>query len=315
MKEYLKEAGNIHLSYYLEAADKLGIKYEVITRKLIARFQHENKHWFIINTVTPLINSPGKTIAVRKNLTCLILSKANIPTPKQESLATVEDAISFYRNNKKIVLKPKQGIGGKGVSILPESEEEVVSSYNFAYESDYSNTTPKVLAEKYIVGENFRLLVLGDKVIGIVKRLKPYIKGDGENSVQNLILRKKPSIPMDYETIKVLERQKITLESIPKAGEKITVRNNTNLSTGGQTEEFSEYTHPYYKNLAVKAVKAIGLKFGGVDIIAEDITKPGNCAINEINYNPGLRIHYKVDKGKKVKVAIPIMEYIRDNEL
>ena len=65
--------------------------------------------------------------------------------------------------------------------------------------------------------------------------------------------------------------------------------------------------------MAISAVKAIGTQFGGVDIITPDITKPVKCAVNEINYNPGLRLHYKVDEGESVKVAIPILEYIAKN--
>ena len=315
MKDYYKEANNIHLSYYLEAADALDISYEVIVKGLMARFEYKNKHWFILNTVTPLINSPGKTIAARKNLGHLVLSKAKIPTPKQKTLATVEDAFEFYNKFKTVVLKPKQNIGGKGVSVLPGSKEDIRRAFDYARENDHSGGKQSVLIEEYVSGENFRLLTLGKEVIGVVKRLKPHITGDGKNSIQNLILTTSPKTPIDYETIKVIKSQGFNLESIPKAKQVVITRNNTNLTTGGTTEEFSKHTHPYYKDIAVKAIKAIGIKLGGVDIIAEDITKPGKCIVNEINYNPGLRIHYKVDKGEKVKVAIPIMKYIRDNEL
>ena len=68
-EQYLKEAGNVHLLYYLEAADILNIKYEVIVKGLMARFEYGNKHWFIINTVTPLVPTPSTTICKRKQLT------------------------------------------------------------------------------------------------------------------------------------------------------------------------------------------------------------------------------------------------------
>ena len=71
----------------------------------------------------------------------------------------------------------------------------------------------------------------------------------------------------------------------------------------------------FYNQLAIRAIKALDTEFGGVDIIAENISKPSKCAINEVNYNPGLRLHYKVDKGQKTEVAVPIMEYIRDKYL
>ncbi len=315
MKNYLKEAGNIHLSYYLEAADSLDIKYEIIVKGLIARFEYKDKHWFIVTTVPPLVNSPGKTIALKKDLTNRILSKAGLPTPKQKTLNSVNDAVEFFKKEKNIVIKPNIGLGGKGVTILPTSHKEVESCFKFAHENSKADKDPKVIAEKYIQGENFRFLTLPKEVVGIVKRLKPYVKGDGKSCIKELINKTNPSIPIDIETEKVLKTQGFNLESIPKKGEHIIARNNTNLTTGGKTEEFSKKAHPYYKELAMKAIKAIDIKLGGVDIIAEDITKPGNCVINEINYNPGLRIHYQVDKGEKIKVAIPIMKYIRDNDI
>ena len=311
MKNYLDESGNIHLSYYLEAADILNIKYEVLVKSLLARFEHQNKHWFIINTVTPLVNSPGKTIAYRKNLTNIVLAKAGIPIPKQRVLKNVEEAIGFFNENKSIVIKPEQGIGGKGVSILPGSFEEVKS----CFENSKGYTDSVIIGEEYISGENYRLLTLGEKVIGALRRTKPKITGDGGSTVEKIIKTQNPKIPLDAETVKELKRQGLTLQSIPTKGQVVYARQNTNLTTGGETEECHKEVHPYYEELAVKAIKAIGIKLGGVDLITEDITKPAKCAINEINYNPGLRIHYQANKGDKVKVAIPIMEYIRDNEI
>ena len=315
MKNYLKEAKNIHLSYYLEAADLLDIKYEMIVEGLLARFEYKDKHWFIVRTVPPLINSPGKTIASKKHLANTILKTAGLPTPKHKLLKTPQEALEFFEEEKDIVIKPTTTLGGRGVSILPSCSKEVLSSFNFAYKNSKDNSTTKVIAEKYIHGENYRFLTLPEEVVGIVKRLKPYIKGDGKSSIKDLINKTNPAIPIDIETEKVLKTQGFDLESIPKEGEHVIARNNTNLTTGGKTQEFSKQAHPYYKELAMKAIKAIDIKLGGVDIIAKDITKPGDCVINEINYNPGLRIHYQVDKGEKIKVAIPIMKYIRDNRL
>ena len=122
-------------------------------------------------------------------------------------------------------------------------------------------------------------------------------------------------IVIDNEVIIKLQRENMNLESVPEEDQEVILRYNCNLTTGGTTEECAKEVHDFYKQLAIKAVKAVGSEFGGVDIIAKDITKPERCAVNEINYNPGLRLHYKVDRGEQVKVAIPIMEYIRDKYL
>lgn len=321
-EEYLKESGNVHLAYYLEAADILGIKYSMV-KNCIAKFEAGGRHWFIINTVTPLTCSPSTTISKRKNLTNAILDSYGIDVPKQEVLSSSVDAIKFFNKYKDIVLKPKQQLGGKGVTLLPETEEQVIQAFNAAYEVDKSRDDAKVLGEEFIKGENYRFLVVGDKVAGIVWRKAPVVIGDSKNTIRELIetsnkerklLVLKP-IPIDSEVEIRLKNVGLTLDTIPEEGQVVTLRYNCNLTTGGTTEEYASIVDPYYKELAVKAVKALDLEFGGVDIIAEDITKKGKCGINEINYNPGLRLHYKADKGEKVKVAVPVLEYIRDKYL
>ena len=320
-KEYLKEAGNVHLAYYIEAADILGIEYEILVHKLISKFTYQNKHWYIINTVTPLTNSPSSTICKRKNLTNMVLKDFNIPVPEQRSLNSAVEALQFFNEFKNIVIKPAQQLGGTGVSILPKTEKEVIDAYNTALKENKSQSKSKVLGEEFIKGENYRFLVVGKEVIGMIRRKSAHVTGNGRDSVKELIDKEnekkkeeilKP-IVVDNEVITKLKNDNIDLSYIPKENEEVILRYNCNLTTGGTTEECSDEVDQYYKDIAVDAVKAIGLNFGGVDIIAENISRPGKCAVNEVNYNPGLRIHYHVNKGKIVKVAVPIMEYIRDN--
>ena len=317
-EEYLKIAGNVHLAYYIEAADILNIKYNIVVPSLMAKFESNGKHWYIINTATPLTNTTSTTIAKRKNLTNMVLSDFDIPVPKQTPLLNKQDALEFFKQYTNIVIKPSQQLGGKGVTLLPRDKGQVLKAYKYALKESKAKSEYKVIGEEFIEGENYRLLVLGDKVIGIVRRKSAYVIGNGKDSIKKLIENKnidrkkdilKP-ITIDNEVKQRLQNLNISLSYIPKLNEEVILRYNCNLSTGGTTQECSKQTHQYYKDIAVKAVKAIGTQFGGVDIITPDITKPAKCAINEINYNPGLRVHYKVDEGEAVKVAIPIIEYI-----
>jgi len=321
-EKYLNQAGNVHLAYYLEAADYLDVEYKILVKGLLARFQHGNKHWFIINTVTPLIPATGTTICKRKHLTNLVLEDKGLPVPRQQVLLSPIDAIKFYGEYKDIVIKPTQQLGGAGVTILPQNEEQVLKAYDKALEITQSKSKSKVVAEEFVHGENYRLLVLDDEVIGAVRRKAAHVIGNSKNTIRELIAIKneerekavmKP-IALDNEVTLKLQRENLNLESIPKEGEEIILRYNCNLTTGGSTQECMKEVHDYYKQMAVKAIKTVGAKFGGVDIIAENISKPSKVAINEINYNPGLRLHYKVNEGEVVKVAIPVMKYLRDKD-
>ena len=320
-EQYLQEAGNVHLAYYIEAADILGVKYEIIKKSLIARFEYNSKHWFIINTATPLTNTTSTTIAKRKNLTNEILEREGIAVPKQIPLRDKKEAVTFFEEYKNIVIKPSQQLGGIGVTLLPKDKRQVEKAFKHAFSKSKSSNTPKVIGEEFIEGENYRLLVVGDSVVGVVRRKSAFVVGNGKDNIKKLIeekniLRKqnilKP-ILIDNEVKLRLENLKINIRYVPKDGEEVVLRYNCNLTTGGTTHECASETHQYYKDLAVNAVKAIGTQFGGVDIITPDITQPVKCGVNEINYNPGLRLHYKVDEGEAVKVAVPIMEYIINN--
>jgi D-alanine-D-alanine ligase-like ATP-grasp enzyme len=322
-EEYLKEGGNVHLAYYLEAADILNIQYKVLVHRLLAKFTYNDNSWYIINTATPLTNSPSSTIAKRKHLTNLVLEEAGLPVPKQVGLDSPVDAIKFFDTYKRIVIKPAQQLGGIGITLLPNTEHDVIRAFEHAQEKNRSKGRIKVLGEEFVEGENYRLLLVGDKVVGAVRRKAAHIVGNAENTVQELIdnvnkNRKedilKP-ITVDDEVNLRLKELNMTLDSIPNAGEEITLRYSCNLSAGGTTQECMQEVAEYYKDLAINAVKALGMEFGGVDIITPDISQKVKCGINEINYNPGLRLHYKVNEGEVIKVAVPIMEYIRDKYL
>jgi len=321
-EQYLKEAGNVHLAYYLEAAEYLGVEYKILVKGLLANFKYKDKHWHIINTVTPLIPATSTTICKRKHLTNIVLAEKGLPVPKQTVIFSPIDAIKFYGEYKDIVIKPTQQLGGAGVTILPQTEEQVLKAYEKALKETQSKSRSKVIAEEFIHGENYRFLVLDNEVIGVVRRKAAHIVGNGKNSIRELIIMKneerknsllKP-ILLDNEVTLKLQRENLNLESIPQEGQEVILRYNCNLTTGGTTQECMNEVHDYYKQIAIKAVKTVGSKFGGVDIITENITKPTKFVINEINYNPGLRLHYKVNEGNVVKVAIPIIKYLRDRE-
>ncbi|KUK67469.1 MAG: Cyanophycin synthetase [candidate division WS6 bacterium 36_33] len=321
-EQYLKEAGNVHLAYYLEAADHLGIEYKILAKGLLADFKYEDKHWHIINTVIPLIPATSTTICKRKHLTNIVLAERGLPVPKQTVILSPIDAIKFYGEYKDIVIKPTQQLGGAGITILPQNEEQVLKAYEKALKETQSKSKNKVIAEEFIHGENYRFLVLDNEVIGVVRRKAAHVVGNSKNTIRELISMKnkergdsllKP-IQIDNEVTLKLQREGLNLESVPEEGKEVILRYNCNLTTGGTTQECIKEVHDYYKQIAVKAVKTVGSKFGGVDIITKNISKPTKLVINEINYNPGLRLHYKVNKGDVVKVAIPIMKYLRDKE-
>ncbi|MBN2101126.1 ATP-grasp domain-containing protein [Candidatus Dojkabacteria bacterium] len=324
LDEAVEITKNYQMAFYLLAAQELGISYRMLIRALLIEFSKGNKSWRIHKSLTPINDSVAMTLASYKNTCNKFLGDNGIPVPKQQNVGSIEDINTFMEKEgiQNIVVKPVKGFGGSGVTILPDTPKETENAFKYAYDKYKGKSENKVLVEEFIKGENYRLLVLGDQVIAASRRMPPLVEGDGKSSIRVLIdennsARKAQGLsptPIDVETEKALADQGFSLEDILSKEQKVRIRFNANLSTGGTTHECLAEVHEDYKNLAIKASKVLNLKLAGVDLITPDITDPSKKhALNEINHDPGLRIHYLPTEGEPSEVAIPIQQYILDN--
>ncbi len=323
-KELKEHTHNSQMALYALAAEELGAEYEMVIRALLIEFRKDNMRWRIHKSLTPVNNSVAAAIASYKSTSNKFLRKKGFPMPKQTSARSAKDIIKYLDESglQDIVIKPKRGVGGHGVTILPRSKEEIEAAYNEAREHNLSRKQPHAVVEEFIPGENYRLLVLGDKVIAAAHRIAASVTGNGTDTIEVLIKNKnkqlkkmsRPTIPVDEETHTTLEQNNMTLQSIPQKGKEVKLRFNANMTSGGSTRECLSEVHPEYKKVAIEITKAIGLELAGLDLITTDITKPTkNYGINEVNHNPGLRIHYMPDEGESFHVALNIQKYIIDN--
>lgn len=316
------KAKNIYLKIYIDAAKKLGIKYRVLEPLKLVEFSHKDKEWRIFQSRTPINTSVAWRITKYKNITSKILKLNNLPVPKQETFSSKDDAVKFFNKKtfKDLVVKPRHGLGGKGVSIKPKSLQEFKGAIDLAFESD-----KKVIVEEFIKGVDYRILVLDGKVLAVAKRLPALIVGNGKDTIETLVKEenakretdsKKSKILFDEASRNVLIEKGLNNDSVPQKDEVIYLRRNSNLSTGGTTIDRTDLIHPDNAELAIQATQTVGLVLCDVDLIINDISKSykiQNCAVNELNDNPGLRIHLYPTEGEAREVDTTILEYIKDN--
>ncbi len=183
-----------------------------------------------------------------------------------------------------------------------------------------------IIVEQYITGEDYRVLVVGDKVVAAAKREPAHVIGDGVSTIQELIDKANQDprrgtghgnvltkISIDEIGAAVLSDQGFSARSVPPAGMKVLIRRNANLSTGGTAEDVTDKLHPDFSARCVEAARVIGLDVAGIDVIAKDITQPltsENGGIVEINAAPGLRMHLSPSSGQPRAVGEAIMDLL-----
>lgn len=305
----------------LDALRKKGIKVRIVSKRFnLVEVVFNGKATFVKGTSFPVNSQPACIIANNKYLTKRILRTNNISTPKSWLVRTPKEA---KRKILKInlfpcVLKPIKGAHGNRVFANIESQDELEEVLPLVFNKPGKRD---VLIEEFINGKDYRLIVVGDKVSAVMERIPAHVIGDGVSNISQLITRfnKNPLIGERYEMplckIKIngevkrnLKKQNKKLTYVPKKGETIFLRQNSNISTGGIGKDVTESISQEIKDVAVKAAKAIGMVITGVDIICEETSK--KPYVLELNDTPGIDIHHYPYIGNPQDVANDIVEYL-----
>ena len=262
-------------------------------------------------------------IMENKTVTKKVLAEKGVKVPKGEEFNSIEAAKIKARNyiNKPIVIKPKSTNFGIGINIFPDGAnlEDIIHAFEIAFKND--NT---VLIEEFIKGKEYRFLVINDKVVGILHRVPANVIGDGEKTITELVevknqdpLRGKgyvtplEKIRLEENAELFLKQQGKNFDYIPKKDEIIYLRENSNISTGGDSVDYTDDIPKKFKDIAVNAAKAAGAKICGVDMMLEDYRDENtNYAIIELNFNPAIHIHSYPYKGKERKIATHVLKLL-----
>ena len=304
---------------------KRGIKTELIDRSdNFISLTKDNKIEYVKQATKTSKDNYITVLAMEnKVVTKKILQINDIKVPDGSEFDNMDDAISEIDNfiNKPIVIKPKSTNFGTGISIFPQgsNKEDIKRAFEIAFK--YDNT---VLVEEFISGKEYRFLVIGDKVVGILHRVPANVVGNGEKSIRQLVEIKNQSplrgkgyktplekINLDESAALFLKHRGLDFDYIPKKDETVYLRENSNISTGGDSIDYTDDIHQKFKDIAVRASKSIGANICGVDMMIDDYTNESSqYAIIELNFNPAIHIHSYPYIGKEREVAKEILEIL-----
>ncbi|HJO94042.1 MAG TPA: cyanophycin synthetase [Victivallales bacterium] len=323
LKEYReKDKYSVTTQFLVDEAAKRNIPHIRLNHKNFVQLGYGKYQKKIQSSITSKTSALSLELADEKFRTKEILQKYCIPVPEGIAVRSFEDAVEYISEiSFPVVVKPEVGNHGRGISININDYEELKIAFDSA-EKIYSY----ILVEKYIHGRDYRILVIDGEFIAASYREPPYITGDGESTVQELIDRVNgdplrgighenilTKIVIDEMTFRILKHENVTLSDVLNQGKKLYLKTTANLSQGGTATDVTEIVHPEIRLMAERTARIIGMDVIGIDFICQDISKSvesQNCGIIEVNAEPGLRMHVYPSKGKSIDVAKPILDML-----
>jgi cyanophycin synthetase len=306
----------------VEEAVSRGIPYIRLNRHSLVQLGYGVNQRRIRATIASTTGSIAVDIACDKEETKNLLGAAEIPVPKgrivysEEGLKDAIDSVKYP-----IVTKPVDGNHGKGATTNITDWEGAVIGLNAA--KKYSRG---VIVEKYITGQDHRVLVINYKFVAAAIRKPAAVKGDGKHTIQELIdiTNRDPrrgyghenvltQISIDDFLMEMLNREGLTLNTVIEKGREVFLKPTANLSTGGTATDVTDMVHPDNIFMCERIARIIGLDICGIDIMTETLSTPvkeNGGAILEVNAAPGFRMHIDPTEGLPRNVAEPVIDML-----
>jgi len=294
----------------VNAAIARGIPFRRLTEGSLVQLGWGSKQRRIQAAEIDATSAIAESIAQDKELTKKLLHAAGVPVPLGRPVTSAQDAWAAAQEiGLPVVVKPRDGNQGKGISVNIATQEGVMTAYNTA-----KSFRDDVLVERYLPGSDFRLLVVGNKLVAAARRDPPLVIGNGKNTVHELVelVNADPrrgeghatsltKIRLDDIAKNRLKEQGLDENSVPAKGTRVILRNNANLSTGGTATDVTDDVHQEVAARAIAAAQMVGLDICGVDVVCESVLLPmeeQGGGVVEVNAAPGLRMHLSPSFGK-----------------
>ena len=293
-----------------------------LTSGNLVQLGYGSKQRRIWTAETDRTSAIAESISSDKDLTKMLLTQCGVPIPTGEIVHSTEQAWDVAQDiGLPVAVKPTDANHGRGVALDLRQREDIEAAFVMAQREGTD-----VMVERFIPGEEHRLLVVGNRVVAASKGETAKIKGDGVHTVAELIELQINSDPrrgeeedFPLDTIRLkdlptavleLQRQGLSPNSIPEKDRIAIVQR-----TGNMGIDVTDEVHPEVAAVVVLAARVIGLDIAGIDLVAQDISKPllaQGGAIVEVNAGPGLLMHLKPAIGQARPVGQAIVSHLFD---
>jgi len=306
----------------VKAAEDRKIPWLRLNEQSLVQLGHGKYQQRIQATITGKTPHIAVELASDKEETNKILGSLGLPVPRQELVQSESSAIRAARRiGFPVVTKPYNGNHGRGISICLRTDEDVAAGFRVAQEISRS-----VIVETFLEGDDHRLLVVNGELVAATRRTPGHVVGNGVKTIAELveIVNQDPRrgvghekvltrLVLDAQAVMMMARVEMTADSVPAVDQTVMLRSTANLSTGGTATDVTDLIHPDNREMAERAIRAIGLDVGGVDFLSTNIGesyKSIGGGICEVNAAPGFRMHVAPSEGRPRDAAGPVIDML-----
>lgn len=306
-----------------------GLQIEVLDAEdQFLSLKYEDHLEYVKNgNMTSLDTYISSLVMANKVVTKKILAKHGFIVPASKEYHDFAQALGDYGlfKDKGFVIKPKSTNYGLGISIFKEgaSEENYRKAIEIAFEEDST-----VLVEDFVPGTEYRFFVAGNETKAVLLRVPANVQGDGVHTIEELVNMKNedplrgtnhrtPLTRIELGKIEqlALAEQGYVPADIPANGATVYLRDNSNISTGGDSIDMTDTMHESYKEIAVGIAKAMGATFSGVDMMIPDYRQPSTAenpgyGVIEANFNPAMMMHIYPYQGKGQRLTLEVLHLL-----
>jgi cyanophycin synthetase len=275
-------------------------------------------------TMTSKTSSLAVDVAGDKDLTRRLLAAAGLPVPRGETVRTEDEAVAAATSiGFPVVTKPLDGNHGRGVSLDLRTVRDVKAGFRRALAEARRG---QVVVESFVTGNDYRLLVIGGRMVAVAERVPAHVVGDGTRTVAELVdlTNQDPrrgighqkvltKIKVDDAAVALVRAQGFAMDDVPPDGRTVKLVSTGNLSTGGISIDRTWEAHEENVEVAEEAARVVGLDVAGIDFLVPDIALPvreTGGAIVEVNAAPGFRMHTHPTEGEPQYVAKEVVDLL-----
>ena len=306
----------------VEEADNRGIPHIRLNDQSLVQLGYGVFQKRIQATMTANTNTIAVDIAGNKHATKKLLGDMGVPVPKGYRIRNIDELEETLEAvGYPCVIKPLDGNHGKGATVGISDLEHAKAAWERAKE--YSRW---IIVEKQLEGDDFRALIVNNRMIAVAKRVPAHVIGDGKQTIRQLIdeVNSDPrrgyghenvltEIAIDNQTLRCIRNAGYEIDSVLPKDERLGLKTTANISTGGTAIDMTDQVHPENVFLFERIARIIGLDVAGVDVIAPNVSEPlreTGGGIIEVNAAPGFRMHLAPSEGIGRNVAEHVIDML-----